>query len=152
MLFFTGEIWSLLLWTLWAILVCWWSSNFGCLYASRILYGTLVHCYNSLNQFLLPYWFFFFTDLGGGEKARKLHTSRGKLLPRERVDKLLDPGWEPLHSVSDSFTTQNDWNDPTDTSHLFFRSLKPLHKPQKRQFLMFDPVNAALFILTKASG
>ncbi|KAF7687429.1 hypothetical protein HF521_014657 [Silurus meridionalis] len=30
--------------------------------------------------------------LGGGEKARNLHTSRGKLLPRERIDKLLDPG------------------------------------------------------------
>uniref|UniRef100_A0A8C3ERT6 methylcrotonoyl-CoA carboxylase n=1 Tax=Corvus moneduloides TaxID=1196302 RepID=A0A8C3ERT6_CORMO len=30
--------------------------------------------------------------LGGGEKARKLHTSRGKLLPRERIDKLIDPG------------------------------------------------------------
>ncbi|XP_061413920.1 methylcrotonoyl-CoA carboxylase beta chain, mitochondrial [Lethenteron reissneri] len=29
---------------------------------------------------------------GGGEKARALHTSRGKLLPRERIDKLLDPG------------------------------------------------------------
>uniref|UniRef100_A0A8C5H4X7 Methylcrotonoyl-CoA carboxylase beta chain, mitochondrial n=1 Tax=Gouania willdenowi TaxID=441366 RepID=A0A8C5H4X7_GOUWI len=30
--------------------------------------------------------------LGGGEKARKLHISRGKLLPRERIDRLLDPG------------------------------------------------------------
>uniref|UniRef100_A0A9J7ZUR1 methylcrotonoyl-CoA carboxylase n=1 Tax=Cyprinus carpio carpio TaxID=630221 RepID=A0A9J7ZUR1_CYPCA len=30
--------------------------------------------------------------LGGGEKARNLHTSRGKLLPRERIDRLLDPG------------------------------------------------------------
>ncbi|MGH0168916.1 UNVERIFIED_CONTAM: hypothetical protein FKN15_005466 [Acipenser sinensis] len=30
--------------------------------------------------------------LGGGERARKLHTSRGKLLPRERVDRLIDPG------------------------------------------------------------
>jgi 3-methylcrotonyl-CoA carboxylase beta subunit len=30
--------------------------------------------------------------LGGGEKARERHTSRGKLLPRERVDRLLDPG------------------------------------------------------------
>nr|XP_014352339.1 PREDICTED: methylcrotonoyl-CoA carboxylase beta chain, mitochondrial [Latimeria chalumnae] len=30
--------------------------------------------------------------LGGDEKARKRHTSRGKLLPRERVDRLLDPG------------------------------------------------------------
>ncbi|HYC57273.1 MAG TPA: carboxyl transferase domain-containing protein [Candidatus Binatia bacterium] len=30
--------------------------------------------------------------LGGPESARKLHTSRGKLLPRERVERLLDPG------------------------------------------------------------
>ncbi|XP_078420394.1 methylcrotonoyl-CoA carboxylase beta chain, mitochondrial [Cetorhinus maximus] len=30
--------------------------------------------------------------LGGGEKARQRHTSRGKLLPRERVDRLVDPG------------------------------------------------------------
>ncbi|MFD7644078.1 carboxyl transferase domain-containing protein [Kitasatospora sp. NPDC059795] len=30
--------------------------------------------------------------LGGGEKARAKHTARGKLLPRERVDTLLDPG------------------------------------------------------------
>jgi 3-methylcrotonyl-CoA carboxylase beta subunit len=29
---------------------------------------------------------------GGGEKARTLHLSRGKLLPRERIDRLLDPG------------------------------------------------------------
>jgi 3-methylcrotonyl-CoA carboxylase beta subunit len=30
--------------------------------------------------------------LGGGEKARSRHTARGKLLPRERVDRLADPG------------------------------------------------------------
>ncbi|XP_055968471.1 methylcrotonoyl-CoA carboxylase beta chain, mitochondrial [Sorex fumeus] len=30
--------------------------------------------------------------LGGGEKARTLHVSRGKLLPRDRVDTLIDPG------------------------------------------------------------
>ena len=30
--------------------------------------------------------------LGGGEKARARHTERGKLLPRERIDRLLDPG------------------------------------------------------------
>ncbi len=30
--------------------------------------------------------------LGGGEDARKKHTGRGKLLPRERVQMLLDPG------------------------------------------------------------
>lgn len=31
-------------------------------------------------------------ELGGGEKARARHTERGKLLPRERIDGLLDPG------------------------------------------------------------
>ncbi len=30
--------------------------------------------------------------LGGGERARQRHLSRGKLLPRERVRRLLDPG------------------------------------------------------------
>ena len=30
--------------------------------------------------------------LGGSEKARTRHTSRGKLLPRDRVERLLDPG------------------------------------------------------------
>ncbi len=30
--------------------------------------------------------------LGGGEKARARHTGRGKLLPRDRVAQLLDPG------------------------------------------------------------
>ncbi len=30
--------------------------------------------------------------LGGGEKARAKHTGRGKLLPRERIRALLDPG------------------------------------------------------------
>jgi 3-methylcrotonyl-CoA carboxylase beta subunit len=29
---------------------------------------------------------------GGGEDARRKHTERGKLLPRERIDALLDPG------------------------------------------------------------
>ncbi|MBN9145466.1 MULTISPECIES: carboxyl transferase domain-containing protein [unclassified Novosphingobium] len=30
--------------------------------------------------------------LGGGETARQRHVGRGKLLPRERIDRLLDPG------------------------------------------------------------
>src|SRR5262249_20443918 len=30
--------------------------------------------------------------LGGGEDARRKHTARGKLLPRERVQTLIDPG------------------------------------------------------------
>jgi 3-methylcrotonyl-CoA carboxylase beta subunit len=29
---------------------------------------------------------------GGGEAARERHVSRGKILPRERVARLLDPG------------------------------------------------------------
>ena len=29
---------------------------------------------------------------GGGEAARKKHVARGKLLPRDRVQMLLDPG------------------------------------------------------------
>jgi 3-methylcrotonyl-CoA carboxylase beta subunit len=32
------------------------------------------------------------TALGGGDKARNKHTERGKLLPRERIRALLDPG------------------------------------------------------------
>jgi 3-methylcrotonyl-CoA carboxylase beta subunit len=32
------------------------------------------------------------TGLGGGEKARNKHTERGKLLPRDRISALLDPG------------------------------------------------------------
>ncbi|WP_399679527.1 carboxyl transferase domain-containing protein, partial [Xenophilus sp.] len=31
-------------------------------------------------------------EQGGGEAARAKHTARGKLLPRERVSRLLDPG------------------------------------------------------------
>ena len=36
--------------------------------------------------------------LGGDEKSRERHTARGKLLPRERVERLLDPG-SPLLEV-----------------------------------------------------
>ncbi len=32
------------------------------------------------------------TALGGPERSRERHVSRGKLLPRERIDQLLDPG------------------------------------------------------------
>ena len=38
-------------------------------------------------------------QLGGGEKARDRHTSRGKLLPRERINRLLDPG-SPFLEIS----------------------------------------------------
>ena len=36
--------------------------------------------------------------LGGTEKARDRHTARGKLLPRDRVERLLDPG-SPLLEI-----------------------------------------------------
>ena len=36
--------------------------------------------------------------LGGNEKSRERHTSRGKLLPRDRVERLLDPG-SPLLEI-----------------------------------------------------
>jgi len=36
--------------------------------------------------------------LGGDERSRERHTSRGKLLPRERVERLLDPG-SPLLEI-----------------------------------------------------
>jgi 3-methylcrotonyl-CoA carboxylase beta subunit len=36
---------------------------------------------------------------GGGERARERHVARGKLLPRERVDRLCDPG-APLLELS----------------------------------------------------
>jgi 3-methylcrotonyl-CoA carboxylase beta subunit len=36
--------------------------------------------------------------LGGDEKSRDRHTARGKLLPRERVERLLDPG-SPLLEI-----------------------------------------------------
>ena len=36
--------------------------------------------------------------LGGDERSRERHVSRGKLLPRERVERLLDPG-APLLEV-----------------------------------------------------
>src|SRR6187200_1492071 len=37
--------------------------------------------------------------LGGSAKSRERHVSRGKLLPRDRVDGLLDPG-SPLLEVA----------------------------------------------------
>ena len=38
------------------------------------------------------------TALGGSEKSRERHMSRGKLLPRDRVERLLDPG-SPLLEI-----------------------------------------------------
>ena len=43
--------------------------------------------------FVLRFYVFILnTILGGNESARNKHTSRGKMLPRDRVTNLLDPG------------------------------------------------------------
>lgn len=41
---------------------------------------------------------------GGGEKARERHLARGKLLPRDRVAQLLDPGSAVSGSRADGST------------------------------------------------
>ena len=49
--------------------------------------------------------------VGGSEKNRQRHLSRGKLLPRERVDRLLDPG-SPFLEFS-QLAGHNLYEDPT---------------------------------------
>lgn len=39
-------------------------------------------------------------QLGGGSVARQRHLSRKKLLPRDRIDALLDPGYERILDIS----------------------------------------------------
>ncbi|KAG9355158.1 hypothetical protein JZ751_001871 [Albula glossodonta] len=56
--------------------------------------------------------------LGGGEKARKLHTSRGKLLPRERIDRLLDPGVECVVVANDATVKGGTYYPVTVKKHL----------------------------------
>lgn len=48
--------------------------------------------------------------LGGGEKARNKHTTRGKLLPRERIQHLLDVG-APFMELS-QFAAYQVYDDP----------------------------------------
>ena len=43
-----------------------------------------------------------FSQSGGGEDAIKRHRSRGKLLPRERINFLIDPG-SPFLELSNIF-------------------------------------------------
>ncbi|KAA0969408.1 methylcrotonoyl-CoA carboxylase [Aureimonas fodinaquatilis] len=49
------------------------------------------------------------TLAGGGQVARDRHVSRGKLLPRERVDRLLDPG-SPFLEIG-LFTAHGHYDD-----------------------------------------
>uniref|UniRef100_A0A9R1SQ65 methylcrotonoyl-CoA carboxylase n=2 Tax=Cyprinus carpio TaxID=7962 RepID=A0A9R1SQ65_CYPCA len=55
---------------------------------------------------------------GGGEKARNLHTSRGKLLPRERIDRLLDPGVECIIVANDATVKGGTYYPVTVKKHL----------------------------------
>ncbi|XP_067884923.1 methylcrotonoyl-CoA carboxylase beta chain, mitochondrial isoform X2 [Heterodontus francisci] len=56
--------------------------------------------------------------LGGGEKARERHTSRGKLLPRERIDRLLDPGVECLIVANDATVKGGSYYPVTVKKHV----------------------------------
>ncbi|XP_041440988.1 methylcrotonoyl-CoA carboxylase beta chain, mitochondrial [Xenopus laevis] len=56
--------------------------------------------------------------LGGGDKARTLHTSRGKLLPRERIDRLIDPGVECLIVANDATVKGGSYYPITVKKHL----------------------------------
>uniref|UniRef100_A0AAQ6IM06 methylcrotonoyl-CoA carboxylase n=1 Tax=Anabas testudineus TaxID=64144 RepID=A0AAQ6IM06_ANATE len=56
--------------------------------------------------------------LGGGEKARRLHTSRGKLLPRERIDRLTDPGVECVIVANDATVKGGTYYPITVKKHL----------------------------------
>lgn len=38
-------------------------------------------------------------NIGGGVKYREQHVARKKLLPRDRIDKLLDPGYVSFFSL-----------------------------------------------------
>src|SRR6266567_9135052 len=54
---------------------------------------------------------------GGSESARRKHQQRGKLLARERVDRLLDPG-SPFLELSPLaafglYDRENDWSSPS---------------------------------------
>ncbi len=54
---------------------------------------------------------------GGGAKAQARHTARGKLLPRQRIDLLLDPGspfleiapWPPSTSTRKRYRPPGWW-------------------------------------------
>ena len=54
---------------------------------------------------------------GGGEAARAKHVARGKLLPRERVEMLLDPGQEMVEVELRLFQRANDEGMPGLRTH-----------------------------------
>src|SRR6188768_46219 len=53
--------------------------------------------------------------LGGSESAREKHTARGKLLVRDRVDRLLDPGSPFLELSALAATGMYDAKDGVDS-------------------------------------
>ena len=70
--------------------------------------------------------------LGGGDEPRKKHVARGKLLPRDRVNELLDPGtpflefsrrkllehyWPRLRASVETLTDEQVWWRPNDASN-----------------------------------
>ena len=55
-----------------------------------------------------------FSQSGGGEDAIKRHRSRGKLLPRERINFLIDPG-SPFLELS-NIAALNSYNNEAPSS------------------------------------
>ncbi len=57
---------------------------------------------------------------GGGDKARERHVARGKLLPRERLDALLDPG-TPFLELS-QLAAHEVYDDPVPAAGIITRA------------------------------
>ena len=65
--------------------------------------------------------------LGGGEKYRKLHQSRGKLLPRDRIETLIDEG-SPFLELSQLAAYDLYGDEESDLRGLYV--LEPIHISQ----------------------
>src|SRR3546814_17811988 len=66
------------------------------------------------------------TAQGGGEAARAKHLARGKLLPRERVEHLLDAGSPFLEPPA---LAAPDVHDNTDPRAGLLTAIRPLSSP-----------------------
>ena len=75
---------------------------------------------------------------GGGEASRKRHTSRGKMLARERVDLLVDPRLAPLFAEDDVFArviSDPEEIDPEAYGYVLLNNLNLRTLRRKRELL-----------------
>jgi len=68
-------------------------------------------------------------ELGGGQHARKKHTKRGKMLPRERIKQLIDPG-TPFLEFS-PMAAHGMYDDKAPSAGIITLSLLPTMQPSK---------------------